>query len=195
MLRENNKREIFFVTSNVHKFEEVKDILGDVCKLRHLNVPLLEIQSKNFESVVIHKLSQVIALYPERDIIVEDSGVIIDAMSKSIAFPGVYSKDILECLGLENILLIMRNENRRGAKMVCYVGYYNSKEKSIKIFSGEVKGEISREIRGERGFGYDPIFVPCGYKKTFAEDYDLKKKISHRSKAFKKLKEHLEKNI
>jgi len=192
MSKVNKKREIFFVTSNDHKFEEVKEILKDICDLKRINIPFLEIQAKNFESVVIHKLSQAIALYPNKNIIVEDSGIIIDAISKNRAFPGPYAKDMYESLGLERILKMLENEENRNAKMVAYVGYYDSEIKNIRIFSGEVKGRISNDIKGERGFGYDPIFIPDGYEKTFAEDYELKKKLSHRYKAFRKLREYLE---
>ncbi len=69
------------------------------------------------------------------------------------------------------------------------MAYYD--EETLKIFEGKVYGRISEEIRGNKGFGFDPIFIPEGYNRTFAEDYELKKKLSHRYKAFMKLKEFL----
>ena len=60
------------------------------------------------------------------------------------------------------------------------------------IFNGTIKGRITSEIRGLDGFGYDPIFIPDGYVKTFAEmEIDEKNKISHRGIAIKKLKKYL----
>jgi len=73
--------------------------------------------------------------------------------------------------------------------MVCCVGVFIRSKQEMKIFKGEVEGEISKEIKGNKGFGYDPIFVPKGYGKTFAEDYELKSKISHRKNTFEKLRE------
>ena len=60
-----------------------------------------------------------------------------------------------------------------------------------KTFSGTVNGKISKEPKGDNGFGYDPIFIPNGYKKTFGEiSANLKDKISHRYKAFNKIKRY-----
>ena len=60
-----------------------------------------------------------------------------------------------------------------------------------KTFSGTVSGKISNKPRGNNGFGYDPIFIPKGYKKTFGEmNADFKDKISHRYKAFSKIKKY-----
>ena len=62
---------------------------------------------------------------------------------------------------------------------------------AYKTFSGIVNGKISKQPKGNNGFGYDPIFIPNGYKKTFGEmKANLKDKISHRYKAFKKIRRY-----
>ena len=79
----------------------------------------------------------------------------------------------------------------RAARFVCVIALA-SPEKVIATFRGEVYGRIGYEPKGIGGFGYDPIFIPDGYEKTFAElGADIKDKISHRANALKKLDEFL----
>ncbi len=81
--------------------------------------------------------------------------------------------------------------NERAARFVCVIALA-SPEKIIATFRGEVYGRIGFEVKGSGGFGYDPIFIPDGYEKTFAElGADIKDKISHRANALMKLDEFL----
>ena len=80
---------------------------------------------------------------------------------------------------------------RRGAKFVCVIAivYPSGKVRTVK---GVCRGRIIHEMRGKHGFGYDPVFVPQGYKKTFAEMKPaMKNRLSHRAKALRKLEETL----
>jgi XTP/dITP diphosphohydrolase len=61
----------------------------------------------------------------------------------------------------------------------------------VKLFTGEVRGSIALEPRGSAGFGYDPIFIPSGYTKTFAEAPEIKRRVSHRRRALEKLAAYL----
>ena len=82
----------------------------------------------------------------------------------------------------------MKNCRRRGAQFVCAMAliYPNGKVKTVK---GVVRGRIINEMRGANGFGYDAVFMPAGFKKTFAEMSSAQKnKLSHRSRALKKIK-------
>ena len=79
-------------------------------------------------------------------------------------------------------------ENHNSAKFICCLSLYWPDE-NIFSSTGEIKGKIINTKRGNKGFGYDPIFIPTGYQKTFGEmDHELKISIDHRFKAFKKLK-------
>ncbi len=183
-------KEIIFITSNEDKVKEVKEILQGF-RVVSKSFPFIEIQGRSFEDVVFHKLSQVIELYEENIIVVEDSGIVIDTFSRSYEFPGIYSKPFLNALNLEGILDIMKNKTNRDAKMVCCVGVFNRLSLEIKLFRGEVRGVISDKIKGSRGFGYDPIFIPRGYDVTFGEDPKIKSILSHRKLAFEKVKDYL----
>ncbi len=173
--------KVYFLTSNKHKVEEIKSYLKGMIHVEELPFDFIEVQSLDPKSVVINKISQAIMKYPDKKLLVEDSGIIIKELSKKHPFPGVYSKDFYEALGLEKIISLL-NDNR-DAVMYSYIAYYDTT--SIRIFKGEVKGRIANEVRGEEGFAYDFIFIPEGYDKTFAEMYDIKKEISHRSKVCK----------
>ena len=85
----------------------------------------------------------------------------------------------------------IENVPDRVARFVCVIALANP-EKVIATFRGEVYGRIGYEPKGSGGFGYDPVFIPDGYDKTFAElGADIKDKISHRANALKKLDEYL----
>ena len=79
------------------------------------------------------------------------------------------------------------------ARFVCALSI-SYLDKKIACVVGKVEGRISKKSRGTNGFGYDPIFIPKGYKKTFGEmKYSFKERISHRQKAFKKLQNFISK--
>ncbi len=122
----------------------------------------------------------------KKPIIVEDTGMYIAALN---GFPGSYSKFVFQKIGNEGILKLMQDKTDRSATFISAIGYFDGK--ILLSFVGKVEGTIIEKKIGSDGFGYDPIFLPNGYKKTFAEDYELKKKISHRTKAFEKFCEWL----
>ena len=179
---EKRNNEIILVTSNEHKYMELNEIAkGYNISLRWVNIPKPEIQSDNLEEIV--RFSAVI-LYNQlkSPLIVEDSGLFIEALN---GFPGPYTNYVKRTIGLEGILKLMQGVKNRTAyfsTVMCYVS-----ESELKIFEGRVYGKISDEIRGEGGFGFDPIFIPNGENRTFAEmSIEEKNKYSHRSSAFKK---------
>ena len=89
----------------------------------------------------------------------------------------------------------MKNANDRRAKFVCSICFIFENGEKIEV-QGICNGKITKEIRGDRGFGFDPIFIPNGYDKTFSEiGKEEKNKISHRARAIKELIKRLEKNM
>ena len=127
----------------------------------------------------------------------DDSGLVVSAMAP---YPGVYSSRFysLEFGGVEEVkgnkdttnirklLRLLEKEKDRSAKFVACVVLYIG-EKGLFSF-GECKGSIAYEPRGDKGFGYDPIFVPEGFDKTMAEiSPEEKDRISHRGKALRNL--------
>ncbi len=174
---------LYFQTTNLHKFREAEEILARFgIKIKRIRAPYLEVQADKPEQVVREALKQI-----GRD------GVFIEDVAISIlslwGFPGVYSRYCFETIGLAGILKLLKGATDRRAKFVSVIGLRENGE--VKIFKGEVRGSISSEPRGSGGFGYDPIFVPEGHNKTFAEDMKLKNSVSHRTRALKKLARHI----
>ncbi len=120
----------------------------------------------------------------------DDSGLFIVALN---GFPGVRSAEFQRKNPnyLEKILKMMENEKNRVAYFKCVLVFIDENSNEF-VFEGEVEGEISYEIRGDKGFGYDPIFYYKPLNKTFAEiDLQTKNQISHRAIALNKFKNFL----
>ena len=172
-----------FITSNENKFKEAREIFAEHgLSLDRISVEYKEIQADTLEEVVTEALDNI----EEEDVFIEDAGLFVDALG---GFPGVYSRYIEDTLGNDAILKLLKDVKDRGAVFKSVVGYRGSE---IKIFDGNVEGVISMEQKGTAGFGYDPIFVPKGFNNTFAEDINLKMRLSHRKQAMEKLAEYLE---
>ncbi len=142
-----------------------------------------EIQASTLEKVVDFGLAW---LKDKLDppFVIDDAGVFVNHLK---GFPGVYSRYVYDTIGLESILKQMENVEDRRASFKCVLGLL-LKDGTIHKFSGESQGEIIDEMRGDNGFGYDPIFVPSGSKKTFAEmSEEEKNSTSHRGEALTKL--------
>ena len=125
--------------------------------------------------------------------IADDSGFEILSLG---SLPGVMSARFLEGFDytrkMEWILKMMRNSDDRRARFICCAVFYDPLEKILVGSIGSIEGTVAREIRGNRGFGYDPIFIPRGYERTFGElPEDVKSTISHRARAFRKLQKLL----
>jgi len=183
-LNKTVSKEIFFATSNPHKFREVKSIFSSYnLNLKHLKVKTTEIQSENLEEIAKNSLSQVLSKY-NQPIFVEDAGLFVKALK---GFPGPYSSYVYKTVGVEGILKLMKNINNRKAFFLSVVVFGKPNTKP-KIFTGKVEGEITFNVRGSGGFGFDPIFQPQKLKKTFSEmTLEEKNKYSHRAEAIRKL--------
>ncbi len=136
-------------------------------KLEHSDLDLEEIQSIDVEEVAKHKAKQAYKILGE-PAVVEDTGLYFEELN---GLPGALIKFFVKKLSLEHICSLLK-ENRK-AKAITAIAYYDGEE--IKTFVGETEGEIAMESRGENGFGWDPIFIPKGYDKTFAELSDEEK--------------------
>jgi XTP/dITP diphosphohydrolase len=175
---------MLFITRNANKFKEAKEIFGrHGIEIGMLSKEYVEVQAKSLGKVVIKALQSI----EEKEIFIEDAGLFIKFLK---GFPGVYSKYVEETIGNEGILRLMGETEERNAVFISVVGF-KDKYSRIKTFKGKVEGRISRTIRGKGGFGFDPIFIPKGFNKTFAEDIGLKMEISHRKRAMEKLARYL----
>ena len=176
---------INLVTSNSGKVEELSSILEPFGhSASQLNVECPEIQTSSLEDVVDFGLDWLASKNVQTPLIIDDAGVFVEALKN---FPGVYSRYVYDTIGLSGILRQMEGVENRAATFRCVLGLIlddGSKHK----FVGECKGNLIHEMKGTGGFGYDPIFVPEGYDKTFLElSSEDKNKVSHRGSAMKKL--------
>ena len=184
---------LYFVTGNRGKFIEAEDILRQFgFRLRQEDLELDEPQSDSLEYVAKRTaLSAFEAL--KRPLFLEDAGLFIDTLN---GFPGVFSSYVYSSIGVEGILRLMRDVGERRARFKSCVAFVSSAiYPKPKLFMGEVEGHISRSAKGEQGFGFDPIFVPSGFSKTFAQmSTSQKNRLSHRSKAIRAIGSFLSRN-
>lgn len=180
--------EIHFATSNAHKFKEAEEILRDAgVSLKRFDFRHTEIRSDSLEEVALEAAAAAY-LQLKKPVFVEDAGLFIDALN---GFPGTYSGWVFRKVGPQGILRLMQDSNERSAHFGSCIAYADGK--GIKAFTGTCRGAISTRERGEGGFGYDPIFVPEGERKTFAESITLKNKLSHRYNSLLEFSKYLRK--
>lgn len=172
--------EALFVTSNPNKAREAADILG--LELHSVALDLPELQSLDVAEVAANKAvtARESLGFPDSPILVEDSGLEIEAWN---GMPGALTKWFLKSIGNEGLLKMLSAYSDRSARAVCAVAVAHA-DGSVRVFVGEVGGSIAHESRGSGGFGWDPIFVPEGYTKTYAELGARKNQDSHRARAF-----------
>lgn len=185
--------EILVATTNKHKLREIQHILKSPVTSRQS--PVKE-TGKTFEENAIKKAKS-IKLKPGQIAIADDSGLMVDCLDGK---PGVKSARFASpptpknlCTKLLKVMRGTKDERTKGrkAKFVCAIAIAYPSGK-VRVVRGICRGKIIHKMRGKRGFGYDPVFVPDGYKKTFAEMRpSMKNRISHRAKALRKLKQIL----
>ena len=169
--------DLFFVSSNVHKYQEAKQILDSFgVHVDFFKSTLEEIQSDSFEEIALRKAQNAFSKC-RKPLIIEDDGLLINSLDD---FPGPYSSYVFKTIGNNGILNLLK-ENRK-AKFVSIITYCD--DKTLESFHAKLDGTISSIQKG-KGWGYDPIFIPKNTKKTFAE-INNKNKLSHRYKALKK---------
>ena len=177
--------EVTFVTTNPGKFREVRELLAPYgVRTRWRRRTLPEPQADTLEEVVLAKLAAVRDL--SGYVLVEDSGLFIPSLN---GFPGVYSAHFLKTWKFGPILeLLQRRDRRAYFRTVAGLGH----GRQHWTFQGEVAGSIAPRPRGTHGFGYDPIFVPAGGSRTFAQIApEEKNALSHRARAIRQVGELL----
>jgi XTP/dITP diphosphohydrolase len=148
-------------------------------ELEHIKTTYPEIQADTLEETIVPGLNWLMGRY-ERPIMIDDSGLFIDALK---GFPGIFSSYVFRTVGCDGILRLMEGVKNRSARFECCIGFLVP-GKEPHISKGVAKGSISEKKAGTGGFGYDPVFVPDGYVKTYAQiEVTEKNKISHRGRA------------
>lgn len=173
---------MYFITSNEGKFREVRELAVRYgIEIEWLKMEYVEPQGDSLEEIA--KLSaEMLAEEVDGEFVIEDSGLFIDALN---GFPGPYSSYVFKTIGNEGILKLMDGVESRKAYFMAVVVYWDGNKDYV--FTGRVDGRISETIRGDKGFGYDPIFIYDDKNRTFAEmEITEKNEVSHRRKAFEK---------
>jgi len=170
------QRKVLFITSNKGKYTEVKK-MGKKYGIEVIwhQEEYYEPQGSNLQEIA-QASARVVSNQLKKPFILEDSGLFIEALN---GFPGPYSSYVFKTIGNEGIIKVMDGIIDRKAYFLAVVAYFDGKD--VHLFEGRVDGEISNEIRGEKGFGYDPVFLYGS--KTFAEMGDEKNEVSHRKRA------------
>jgi XTP/dITP diphosphohydrolase len=195
-LSQHEKPSILLATRNRHKTREIQSMLGegvivtDATEFDHL--PEVEETGVTFEENSKLK-AEGISLHVEGIVLADDSGLEVDALGKE---PGVYSARYAGpgCTDEANTALVLKKmkgfpDEVRSARFRCVLAVAE-KGVTLAVFDGTVEGMLAHEMRGEGGFGYDPIFMPLGYHQTFGElSSELKHTMSHRSRALAQFRE------
>ncbi len=195
--------ELLVATKNKKKLEEIKDILKyldlKITSLADYEKPPRIIENgKTFQENAVKKAVKT-ARFTKKFTLGEDSGLCVEALGGR---PGIYSsrfsgKNKSDSLNNLKVLKLLEgfSLNKRKAYYACAVALAD-KDGLIAVVEGKCRGLIGFELKGSRGFGYDPLFIIPKYKKTFAQlGEGIKHKISHRYRALKKAKINIEKYI
>jgi XTP/dITP diphosphohydrolase len=186
---------IVAATGNKHKLEEYAQLLADQnIQLKSLNdypnYPEPEENGSSFkENAEIKALAA--CKYCDVPAFADDSGLEVEALDGR---PGIHSSRYAatDAERIAKLLKELEGKENRRARFVCVIAIAANGE-VIETFEGEVTGTILEAPRGENGFGYDPIFQPDGFDKSFAElTQDEKNRISHRANAYAKALEFVE---
>lgn len=180
--------ELSFVTGNKGKAHEVATALAPHgIRVVAQDLKPVEIQADTLEEVARAKCETLVGRI-DGPFLVDDGGLFVHALRD---FPGVYSAFVLKTLGVPGILKLMEGVEDRSAHFRAVVGYWDGSE--VRLFAGRCDGTLTTAPRSEgHGFGYDPIFVPEGQEKTFAElPASYKNAFSHRGRALAALVRHL----
>jgi non-canonical purine NTP pyrophosphatase (RdgB/HAM1 family) len=180
----NEYMPLYFITGNEGKYKEVKKIIPDI---EQLDVELPEAQELNAK-VILEKKLQTAMEKREGAFIVEDTSFTLVGMK---GLPGPLIKWFMKSIGNEGLYKLSGIFGCQAEAKVI-IGYTKNK-KDVLFFEGKIKGKIVAP-KGEKGFGWDPIFLPNGHTKTFGEmEMEEKNRCSMRKIAAEKLKNYLDK--
>jgi XTP/dITP diphosphohydrolase len=194
-LNDTGNMILVFASNNLHKVKEIKSILGNSFSLLSLNdLNITEDIPENEHDLEGNALSKARYVFTATglNVFADDTGLEIEALG---GLPGIHSarfagenKD--SSANIAKVLDMLRDKENRKARFRTVIALILDKKEYL--FEGIVNGIIIKEKRGNDGFGYDPVFIPDGKTRTFAEmELSEKNSMSHRARAFEKLREFL----
>lgn len=184
-------KSICFASNNAHKLAEIRSAMASFdLEIKSLNeCAIFDELPETGNTLQANALQKAMFVFDKYQIpcFSDDTGLMVDALNGE---PGVFSARYAgepadAEKNMQKLLENMKAMTNRNAKFVTVIAFVVSKDEFY-FFEGEVNGVIALEKSGNTGFGYDPIFIPDGYKETFAElGAEIKNQISHRTNAVK----------
>lgn len=168
---------VYFVTSNPGKLSSLKNITKDLklpFKLKMLKAHYPEDKSEESTQAVVLAGAKYCANNFKKAVLVTDTGIFIEALN---GFPGINTKFFYQKIGNQGIIKLMKGVRNRKVDWVLSLGFCQPNNTS-KVFTAKLDGFIPEDLRGKKGFGFDPIFVPTGYKQTLAENPNLRDQLT-----------------
>jgi XTP/dITP diphosphohydrolase len=195
-------KRLVIASNNDHKVKEIKAILTEfpleIVSLKEAGIDIDVVEDgTTFMENAYKKAYEIFKIADGAMVISDDSGIMVEALGGA---PGVYSARFAGEHGddkknNEKLLLMLKGKpfEERKAKFVSSIVLIIDEKKAVKV-EGEIEGYITEGVTGNKGFGYDPLFLVPEYDRTFGElEEKEKNKISHRARALQKLKEELQK--
>ncbi len=181
--------ELVIASNNQGKIREIRAMVSDISLLSLMDIGFMDDILEPFNTFEENAAAKARAIYSfsHKNVFADDSGLCVHALYNA---PGVdsahYSGERDDEANLQKVLRKLEDKADRSAHykaIICLV--WDGKSH---YFEGICEGQITKEKRGDKGFGYDPIFIPDGYDQTFSElSLDIKNEISHRGKAIRKM--------
>jgi len=178
---------IIVASSNKGKIREIKDFLGEVYPYTDFMKPLeIEESGKTFKENAIIKAKEIQKYFPNDIVLADDSGISVPILGNK---PGIYSarfagEGASDKDNLDKLINELKKRNIKKTPAFYTAAIAIATPYGIYTTHGFMYGDVIDEKKGDKGFGYDPMFIPKGYNKTLGElDSEIKKEISHRSKA------------
>jgi XTP/dITP diphosphohydrolase len=184
--------DLVFATNNLHKIKEINNLLGDSFRLMSLGeINIYDDIPENEPTLEGNAMAKARYVYEltGRDVFADDTGLEVEALEGR---PGVHSarfagEERNPEANIDKLLSLLEGRQNRNARFRTVIALIKNGREYL--FEGIVDGTIITERKGEHGFGYDPVFIPEKRTITFAEmQLDEKNRISHRARAFEKLR-------
>jgi XTP/dITP diphosphohydrolase len=187
--------QLLLATRNPHKTREFAELLGSEFQINDLSAATFAAVEETGKTFVENAILKAVAGSRSCDglVIADDSGLEVNALGGG---PGIFSaryagENASNQRNIEKLLRELASSADRSARFRCVIALVRD-GKVMRTFEGLVEGEITDQPHGAAGFGYDPVFVPTGDDRTFAEiPAEVKNQLSHRAKAAAALREYL----
>ena len=166
-MTEETLTTVYFASSSKHKYNDYKFLLGNFADLKWAELTLDEPQTQNLDILIRRKLGEARRFLPHLGFFIEQTGLIVEAWQP---LPGTATGMFMDSVGNKGICRMLQNysEDERRATAVTYLAYCSANG-AVEVFKGLMRGHIAPEPQGDKGFGWDAIFIPEGQTQTLGE--------------------------